>query len=124
MNPTLLSLLAFAPLVLAAVLLVGFNWPAKRAMPLVLLVTVLIALTAWDMTANRVLASSLQGLILTGAILWIIFGAILLLNTAGCRSSSWRGCLAASLKALPALAHPLLSPRPCWWRWDFLPWGR
>ena len=81
MNQTLLSLLAFAPLVLAAVLLVGLNWPAKRAMPVVLLVTALIALTAWDMTVNRVLASSLQGLILTGAILWIIFGAILLLNT-------------------------------------------
>ncbi|MBG6070835.1 MULTISPECIES: L-lactate permease [unclassified Polaromonas] len=81
MNQTLLSLLAFAPLVLAAVLLVGLNWPAKRAMPVVLLVTVLIALTAWDMSVNRVLASSLQGLILTGAILWIIFGAILLLNT-------------------------------------------
>ena len=81
MNPTLLSLMAFVPLVLAAVLLVGLNWPAKRAMPMVLLVTVLIALTAWDMTFNRVLASSLQGLVLTGAILWIIFGAILLLNT-------------------------------------------
>ncbi len=81
MNQTLLSLLAFAPLVLAAVLLVGLNWPAKRAMPVVLLVTALIALTAWDMTVNRVLASSLQGLVLTGAILWIIFGAILLLNT-------------------------------------------
>jgi len=81
MNQSLLSLLAFAPLVLAAVLLVGLNWPAKRAMPVVLLVTVLIALTAWDMTVNRVLASSLQGLVLTGAILWIIFGAILLLNT-------------------------------------------
>lgn len=81
MNQTLLSLLAFAPLVLAAVLLVGLNWPAKRAMPMVLLVTVLIALTAWDMSVNRVLASSLQGLVLTGAILWIIFGAILLLNT-------------------------------------------
>ncbi|MEO8014378.1 MAG: L-lactate permease, partial [Polaromonas sp.] len=81
MNQTLLSLLAFAPLVLAAVLLVGLNWPAKRAMPIVLLVTALIALTAWDMTVNRVLASSLQGLVLTGAILWIIFGAILLLNT-------------------------------------------
>ena len=67
MNPTLLSLMAFVPLVLAAVLLVGLNWPAKRAMPMVLLVTVLIALTAWDMTFNRVLASSLQGLVLTGA---------------------------------------------------------
>ncbi|MBG6074718.1 L-lactate permease [Polaromonas sp. CG_9.11] len=81
MNQTLLSLLAFAPLLLAAVLLVGLNWPAKRAMPVVLLVTALIALTAWDMSVNRVLASSLQGLVLTGAILWIIFGAILLLNT-------------------------------------------
>jgi lactate permease len=81
LNQTLLSLLAFAPLVLAAVLLVGFNWPAKRAMPVVFGVTALIALTAWDMSLNRVLASSLQGLILTGSILWIIFGAILLLNT-------------------------------------------
>ncbi|MBT9476823.1 L-lactate permease [Polaromonas sp.] len=81
MNQTVLSLLAFAPLVLAAVLLVGLNWPAKRAMPVVLLVTILIALMAWDMSVNRVVASGLQGLILTGAILWIIFGAILLLNT-------------------------------------------
>lgn len=81
MSQTLLSLLAFAPLMLAAVLLVGFNWPAKRAMPVVLLVTVLIALFAWDMSINRVVASGLQGLILTGSILWIIFGAILLLNT-------------------------------------------
>jgi lactate permease len=81
MNQTLLSLLAFAPLVLAAILLVGLNWPARRAMPVVFIVTALIGLFAWDMTFNRVLASTLQGLVLTGAILWIIFGAILLLNT-------------------------------------------
>ena len=81
MSQTVLSLLAFLPLVLAAVLLVGFNWPARRAMPLVFVATAAIALTAWDMTFNRVLASTLQGLILTGSILWIIFGAILLLNT-------------------------------------------
>ena len=81
MSQTLLSLLAFAPLVLAAVLLVGFNWPAKRAMPAVLILSVVIALSAWGMSVNRVMASMLQGLILTGAVLWIIFGAILLLNT-------------------------------------------
>ena len=81
MNPTILSLLAFAPLLLAAVLLVGLNWPAKRAMPAVLIISVVIALAAWGMTVNRVMASILQGLILTGAVLWIIFGAILLLNT-------------------------------------------
>jgi len=81
MSETLLSLLAFAPLVLAGILLLGLNLPARIAMPVVFLVTALIGLFAWDMSVNRVLASTFQGLILTGAILWIIFGAILLLNT-------------------------------------------
>ncbi|MBS7662565.1 L-lactate permease [Pseudomonas lalucatii] len=81
MSQTLLSILAFVPLVLAGVLLIGLRWPAKYAMPVVFLLTASIGLTAWDMSFNRVLASSLQGLILTAAILWIIFGAILLLNT-------------------------------------------
>ncbi|SDS34786.1 L-lactate permease [Pseudomonas oryzae] len=81
MSQTLLSILAFVPLVLAGVLLIGFRWPAKYAMPLVFVITAVIGLTAWDMTFNRVVASTLQGLILTAAILWIIFGAILLLNT-------------------------------------------
>jgi lactate permease len=81
MSQTLLSILAFVPLVLAGVLLIGFRWPAKYAMPVVFLLTAIIGLTAWDMSFNRVLASSLQGLVLTAAILWIIFGAILLLNT-------------------------------------------
>ena len=81
MSQTLLSILAFVPLVLAGVLLIGFRWPAKYAMPLVFVLTALIGLLAWDMSLNRVIASSLQGLILTASILWIIFGAILLLNT-------------------------------------------
>lgn len=69
------------PLILAAILLVAFNWPARRAMPVVPISAAVIGLTAWEMTFNRVLASTLQGLILTGASLGIIFGAILLLNT-------------------------------------------
>ncbi|WEN42909.1 L-lactate permease [Thauera sp. GDN1] len=81
MNQTALSLLAFLPLVLAGVLLIGFRWPARLAMPVVYVITALIGLYAWGMTFNRVLASTLQGLILTVSILWIIFGAILLLNT-------------------------------------------
>ena len=81
MSQTVLSLLAFLPLVLAGVLLIGFRWPAKYAMPAVYVITAAIGLWAWDMSFNRVLASTLQGLILTASILWIIFGAILLLNT-------------------------------------------
>ncbi len=81
MPPGLLALLAFSPILLAAILLVGLRWPAKRAMPLVYLLTAGIGLFAWEMSLNRVLASTLQGLIITLGVLWIIFGAILLLNT-------------------------------------------
>ncbi|ARU90421.1 L-lactate permease [Pseudomonas sp. M30-35] len=81
MSQTLLSILAFVPLILAGVLLIGFRWPAKYAMPVVFILTAIIGLSAWDMSVVRIVASSLQGLILTAAILWIIFGAILLLNT-------------------------------------------
>ncbi|MDX1266536.1 MAG: L-lactate permease [Oceanisphaera sp.] len=81
MNDSLLALLAFSPIVLAAVLLVGLQWPAKRAMPLAFILTVLVALLVWDMSSTRVIASSLQGLAISISLLWIIFGAILLLNT-------------------------------------------
>ena len=81
MSSGLLALLAFSPILLAAILLIGLRWPAKRAMPLVYLLTTGIALTVWDMSFNRVLASTLQGLVITAGVLWIIFGAILLLNT-------------------------------------------
>ncbi|MGF1690117.1 L-lactate permease [Photobacterium kagoshimensis] len=81
MTDTLLAILAFSPIVLAAILLVGLNWPAKHAMPVAFGLTVIIALFGWDMSANRVLASSIQGLMITIAVLWIVFGAIFLLNT-------------------------------------------
>nr|WP_298718543.1 L-lactate permease [uncultured Oceanisphaera sp.] len=81
LNDSLLALLAFSPIVLAAILLVGLQWPAKRAMPLAFILTVLVALLVWDMSGTRVIASSLQGLAISVSLLWIIFGAILLLNT-------------------------------------------
>ncbi|SHE57058.1 L-lactate permease [Vibrio gazogenes] len=81
MHETLLALLAFSPIVVAAILLVGLNWPAKKAMPIAFGLTVVIALFGWDMSANRVLASVLQGLGITVSVLWIVFGAIFLLNT-------------------------------------------
>ena len=44
MTDTLLALVAFSPILVAAVLLVGLNWPAKRAMPIAFLLTVFIGL--------------------------------------------------------------------------------
>ncbi|WP_024953356.1 L-lactate permease [Cobetia crustatorum] len=81
MSEPLLALLAFTPILLAGVLLVGLHWPARRAMPLVFLVTAAIGYFAWHMSLMRILASTLQGLLVTVSVLWIIFGAIFLLNT-------------------------------------------
>ncbi|HLV76625.1 MAG TPA: L-lactate permease [Marinobacter sp.] len=81
MSSGLLALLAFAPILLAGILLLGLRWPARTAMPVVFVATAVIAHLAWDVTLNRILASTLQGLVITIGVLWIIFGAILLLNT-------------------------------------------
>jgi len=75
------ALFALLPILVAAILLVGFRLPAKIAMPVVYLVTSSVAIFIWEVSFNRVLASSIQGLLITIAVLWIIFGAILLLNT-------------------------------------------
>ena len=72
---------AALPIIVAAILLVGLRLPAKKAMPIVYLVTTAVALYVWEVSFNRVLASTIQGLLITVAVLWIIFGAILLLNT-------------------------------------------
>ena len=81
MNDGLLAVLAFAPILSAGVLLIGFKIPAKVVMPIVLVITIIISSFVWGVSGSRVLASSLQGLIITLGILWIIFGAIMLLNT-------------------------------------------
>lgn len=81
MDSGLLALLAFTPILLSGILLVGFRMSAKVTMPIVFVVTCAIAMGVWGMSLNRVIASSLQGLIMTAGLLWIIFGAIMLLNT-------------------------------------------
>ncbi len=75
------ALLAFTPIGLSGLLLVALGWPARRAMPLVYAVTAAIALLGWGVSFNRVVAATLEGLIITVQVLWIIFGALLLLNT-------------------------------------------
>ncbi|MBW3628311.1 MAG: L-lactate permease [Gemmatimonadetes bacterium] len=76
-----LSLLALAPLLFVGVLLVGFRWPAQWAMPVGYVVVVAIAMVAWGMDLTHVAAASIQGLILAVGLLYVIFGALLLLAT-------------------------------------------
>ena len=80
-NLAVLSLLAFSPILAVGILLVGLRWPAKRAMPVGFLVVVLVAVLAWGMSPTAVAASTVQGLLLAGTLLYIVFGALLLLET-------------------------------------------
>lgn len=81
MNSTVLAFLATLPIVVVAVFLVGLRWPASRAMPISYLVAAGLALFVWKVSFNQVAAATLNGLIVTLTLLYIIFGAILLLNT-------------------------------------------
>ena len=81
MNTAVLALLALLPIVTVAVFLVGLRWPASRAMPLSYAVAIVLALAVWRVPALQVVAASINGLIVALTLLYIIFGAILLLNT-------------------------------------------
>jgi len=81
MSIGLQALLAILPILSAGVLMVGFRWPAKRAMPISFVMAVIIALAFWQVALVHVIASTIQGLFLTLDLLFIVFGAILLLNT-------------------------------------------
>ena len=81
MNDSVLAFLAFLPILVAAVFLVGLRWPASRAMPLAYLTCVGLAVFVWKLPGTQIAASSAKGLLITLQLLYIIFGAILLLNT-------------------------------------------
>ncbi len=75
------SLVALVPIATVFGLLVLAKRPASQAMPMAYLVTVGIALIVWRVPIVEVAASSIQGLVAAAEILYIVFGAILLLNT-------------------------------------------
>jgi len=81
MSETVLAFLAFLPILVVAVFLVGLRWPASRAMPLSYVTAVILAVAIWKVPIPQVAAASVKGLVVAGTLLYIIFGAILLLNT-------------------------------------------
>ncbi|WP_019414758.1 L-lactate permease [Paenisporosarcina sp. TG20] len=81
MNTGMLSLLSLLPILVVAIFLVGMKWPASKAMPISYLVAIILALFVWQVPGAKVAAASINGLVVAGTLLFIIFGAILLLNT-------------------------------------------
>lgn len=81
MIESLAPLLSLSPIIVVAVFLVGLRWPAAKAMPLAYVTAVTVALLFWKISLTQVAAASINGLVVTLTLLYIIFGAILLLNT-------------------------------------------
>ena len=81
MNLGLLALLAMAPIATVFIFLVVLRWPAKRAMPLAFAVASVVALFVWKVPAVRVGAAAAEGVWTATTILYIVFGALLLLAT-------------------------------------------
>ncbi|WP_428843082.1 L-lactate permease [Sphaerothrix gracilis] len=69
------------PIATIFVLLVVARRPAGQAMPVAYLITVMLALFVWRVPIAEVAAASVQGGVAAAEILFIVFGAILLLNT-------------------------------------------
>lgn len=80
MSPGLLALLAALPLLFTIFAMAVLLWPAQRTMPLAWLLTVVSAFFFWKMEPVRIIAASLEGLLLAMNILIVVAGAILLLN--------------------------------------------
>ncbi|MDQ0483235.1 L-lactate permease [Guptibacillus hwajinpoensis] len=81
MSTGLLSILSLLPIAAVGIFLVGLRWPASKAMPVSYIVAVVLALFVWKVPGATVAAASVNGLVVAATLLYIIFGAILLLNT-------------------------------------------
>ncbi len=75
------AVLSLLPIAVVGLLLVALRWPASRAMPVSYLTAAGLALWVWKVSVLKVTAATLKGLLVAASLLFIIFGAILLLNT-------------------------------------------
>lgn len=81
MTEGILALLAAIPLATIFILMVNLRWPATKAMPVAMGVTVILVLFIWKTPLNLVLASGINGIFVMLKIILIVFGALTLLFT-------------------------------------------
>lgn len=77
----MLLFVAMTAIVIPLVLLAVLRIPAKYGMTISALLVALLAATVWKMESLAIAASSLQGMHRAVTVLWILLGAIFLMNT-------------------------------------------
>lgn len=74
------SLVAFLPILAVLILLVVCRWPASRTMAFALGAMVVVAGAYWQVPWTWLVAAAVEGVAIAGTLLYIIFGALLLLQ--------------------------------------------
>ncbi|WP_048767436.1 L-lactate permease [Oligella urethralis] len=77
----LYTLLALAPIAVVFLLMVVLRYPAKLSMGVAYVVTAALAFFVWHTEAAVIAAATVNGVVTALTVLFIVFGAILLLNT-------------------------------------------
>lgn len=80
-NEYLAAFIALLPIATVMFLLVILRKPAIKAMPIAYVITIVLALWFWQVDPLRAAAASLRGIIICINLIWIIFGAIVVLFT-------------------------------------------
>ncbi len=75
------AIIAFIPIIVTVVLMVAFNWPAKRALPLAWVLAFIFAIAVWKMNVGAAIGRTITGMLDGVTVCVIIFGALLIMNT-------------------------------------------
>ena len=76
----MLALIALIPILIVGILMIAYNWPSTKAMPLGFVVSLIFAAVFWKMPFQWISAATISGAINTIDILLIVFGALLILQ--------------------------------------------
>jgi lactate permease len=76
----MLALIAFIPILIVGILMVGLDWPSTKAMPVGFATALAIAGFFWKMPGQWMAAATISGAINTIDILLIVYGALLILG--------------------------------------------
>jgi len=76
----MLAILAFLPILATLVLMMAFNWPAKRCLIISWAMACVLGFFIWDIDLKALAGTSLFGLLKSLDVLIIILGAVLVMN--------------------------------------------
>lgn len=92
----LYAAIAALPILFTIIFMAVFNWPAKRALPFSWLIACLVTGFVWKMDFLEISARTISGFLSALETLFIIFGALLLMNVLSSSLVPWQQSINSS----------------------------